>query len=84
MKAKLLKKLTRQSRSQVNINSITRQDRCIVGMSYGYDEDCHRGLFNIGDTEESVMQKVSRIYIKNRIEWIRKRYKKYSIKNKKI
>ena len=63
MKCKLLKKLRRRGRSQITIHSITRTDGFISGMSYGFDGDEYRGLFDFGDTEEEVKNKASRIYI---------------------
>ena len=83
MKTALLKRLTRQSRNEVTIHSITKDgDGFAIGMSYGYDENCYKGLFELGDIEKGIMQKVRHIYIQRYFGWIRKKYKKYSIKNK--
>jgi hypothetical protein len=78
MKVKLLKKLRRIAKSEITILSITTTDGITTGMSYGYDLDCYKGLFSMGDTEGDVINKVFRIYLCNNIEFIRKKYKKYS------
>ena len=72
MKYKLLKKLRRRGRNQITIHSITRTDDCITGMSYGFDEDEYRGLFDFGDTEEEVKNKAARIYIEGYLKVKRK------------
>jgi len=53
MNAKLLKRLRLRGRNQITINSITRTNGTITGMSIGLNEDAYRGLFDFGDTEES-------------------------------
>ncbi len=82
MKVKLLKRLRRQVENEINIHSITKQGGITVGMSYGYDEDYYRGLFQIGDTEADVKEKAFRIFLSNNIKNIRQRYKKYSVRFK--
>ena len=72
MKSKLLKKLRRRGRNQITIHSITKTDGCITGMSYGFDEDEYRGLFDFGDTEEEVKNKAARIYIEGYLKDKRK------------
>ena len=82
MKVKLLKRLRRQVENKINVHSITKQGGIIVGMSYGYDEDYYRGLFELGDTEVDVKAKAFKIFLSNNIENIRQRYKKYSVRFK--
>ena len=84
MKVKLLKRLTAQSKDEIAIYSITKgDDGVIIGMRYGYDESCYRDVFEFGNTEEEVMQKVRHIYIQRNFDYIRSRYKKYTISNRK-
>lgn len=63
MKTKLLRKLRSRGRSQINITSITEQGTRIIEMTYGYNDSKYKGLFDFGDTEESVLKKAERIYI---------------------
>jgi len=63
MKVKLLKRLRRNGRNQIEIYSITKEEGITVGMCYGYNSDSYQGLFSIGDTEEEVKLKASKIYI---------------------
>lgn len=74
MKVKLLKKLRERGRNMVDIHSLTTSDGITIGMSYGYDYDEYRGLFQMGDTEKSVKEKAARVYIKTNIDDIRKQY----------
>lgn len=74
MKTKLLKKLRNIGREMVNIHSITKENGVITGMSYGFDYDEYRGLFELGDTEEDVKEKSARVYIKTNINEISKKY----------
>ena len=87
MKVKLLKKLRDIGRSQVNIYSVTRtttwRGECITGMSYGYNNDAYKGLFDFGDTEDKVRDKAMKIYFRENMEYIRNKYRKYSRKYKK-
>lgn len=82
MKVKLLKRLRRQVENEINIHSIIKQGGITVGMSYGYDEDYYRGLFELGGTEADVKSKAFKIFLSNNIENIRQRYKKYSVRFK--
>ena len=76
MKTKLLKKLRNIGREMVNIHSITKENGVTTGMSYGFDYDEYRGLFELGDTEEDVKEKSARVYIKTNINEIRRKTKK--------
>ena len=86
MKAKLLKKIRNKGRNIINILSVTTQTtwrgETVTGMSYSYPSDEYKGLFTFDDTKEEVIQRAMNIYIKKEIEYIRKRYKKYSRKYK--
>ena len=44
MKVKLLKKLRKRGRNQINIHSVTKSDGIVVGMSIGYDDDIDQAL----------------------------------------
>lgn len=82
MKTKLLKKLRARGYYKIDVYSITKTFGSITGMRYGHNGD-YGGLFEYGDTEEDVRKKASRRYLELNIDWIRKRYKKYSRKYKK-
>jgi hypothetical protein len=72
MKAKLLKKLRRRGRSQITIHSVTTSCGTPIGISYGYNDDMYSGLFDFGDTEEIVLKKAEKIYIK---DWLKQNHK---------
>lgn len=74
MKAKLLIKLRNIGREMINITSVTKENGVTIGMSYGYDYNEYKGLFELGDTEEDVKEKSARIYIKTNINEICKKY----------
>lgn len=82
MKVKLLKMLRRIGRGMITIESVTTTNGTVTGMKIGYDEDEYKGLFSLGDTEAYVKEKAAKIYLKTNIEYIRRRYIKYSRKNK--
>jgi hypothetical protein len=71
MKVKLLKKLRRRGRNQINIRSVTTETRGltdkprVTGMSIGYNDDNYSGLWSSGLTEEDVLKKAERIYIEH-------------------
>lgn len=65
MKVKLLKKLRKRGRKEITINSVTKTDNVVTGMSIGFDEDEYSGLFSFGDTEEDVLKKAEKIYLTN-------------------
>jgi len=65
MRIRLLKKLRRRGRSQINIHSITTSSGMVMGMSYGYNDDKYSNLFNYGDTKEDVLKKAEKIYIED-------------------
>lgn len=67
MKVKLLRKLRKEGRNQIHVYSVTRSRNILTGMSYGFNEDKYRGLFNLGDTEEEVLEKATKIYINDYI-----------------
>jgi len=74
MKAKLLIKLRNIGREMINVTSITKENGVTTVMSYGYDYNEYKGLFELGDTEEDVKEKSARIYIKTNINEICKKY----------
>lgn len=80
MKVKLLKKLRREANSQVTVYSITKTNGEITGMRYGMSDNIYSGLFSWGDTEETFIKKVSKIFFEKNIIYIREKYKKYSRK----
>ena len=82
MKVKLLKKLRREGRGKVHILTTTTRMGNIVGMRYSFNEDEYSGLFSWGDTPEDVENKAAGVYMKTNIERIRKKYRKYSRRNK--
>lgn len=49
-------------------------------MSYGYNDDAYKGLFNFGDSEQVVRDKAMNIYFRENMEYIRNKYRKYSRK----
>lgn len=82
MKVKLLKKLRRIGRDEVDILSITKTNGIVIGMRYSYNSNEYSGIFSYGDTSQQVIEKACRIYLKTNIDWIRKKYAKYSRKNR--
>lgn len=84
MKTKLLKKIRTIGRDQVHVYSVTKLDGHNVGMIIGFSEDCYQGLFSFGETIEQVLEKACKIYLKNNIDSIRRKYKKYSIRFKRM
>lgn len=78
MKATLLKKLRARGRRKITILSISTQGDLVVGMTIGYDDDAYSGIWSFGNSENDVLQKAGNIYLKENIDYIRKRYKKYS------
>jgi hypothetical protein len=73
MKVKLLKRLRKKGRSQINIYSITKSDDYIIGMKIGYDSDSYKQLFELGDDKEDVLKKAEKIYI---TEYLKKHERK--------
>ena len=86
MKIKLLKKLRDKGRNCISIISVTTEEtrygKIITGMSIAHDGANYRNLFEFGDTVEIVKEKACKIWMCYHIEWVRKKYKKYSRKNK--
>ena len=68
MKTKLLRKLRRRASGEITILSTTRESGMIIGMSYSYDNNEYRNLFELGDTPEEVKRKATHIYIAKYIE----------------
>ena len=68
MKVKLLKRLRRQGRNQVNIYSVTTTDSIVTAMTIGFSDREYKGLFNFGDTAEEVLKKAETVYIKKYIK----------------
>ena len=80
MKVKLLKKLRQIGRNQVTINSVTTTNGIVTGMRYSYNFNKYSGLFNYGNTEKEVKEKACKIYLETNIDYLRKKYAKYSVK----
>jgi hypothetical protein len=78
MKTKLLRKLRSRGRNAISIYSVTRTNGVVTGMSIGFNDNWCSGLFSYGDTEQDVKEKAARKYIQCHIEWIRKKYYKYT------
>lgn len=76
MKTKLLKKLRRKGRDQIHILSTTKSEGFMIGMSISYSDDAYSGMFEYGDSEEEVLERAARLYLKLNIEQIRKKYLK--------
>lgn len=77
MKTKLLKKLRRKGRNEINIYKTITTNGVITGMGVSYNDDDYSSLFSYGDTKEEVYRKAERIYIENYL----KRKKKCEEKN---
>lgn len=75
MKVKLLKKLRRIGRDQITIYSVTKTNGVVTGMKIGYNDSIYSKLFDLGDTKEEVLKQAERIYIKSRMESLRKKYR---------
>ena len=85
MKVKLLKKLRKEGRDEIVIYSTIESSNHIVGMSMGYNnhsDNRYDNLFKFGDTPQIVKEKAMNIYMSKNINLFRKKYKKYSRKNK--
>ena len=80
MKVKLLKRLRRIGKDQIQILSVTTTGGITTGMSYSHPGEGYRGLFSFGDTKEEVIERACKIYMNLNISDIRKKYKKYSRK----
>ena len=78
MKAKLLKKLREEGRSQVDVYSITRTNGYITGMGYSHPGEGYRDLWNLGNSEEVVKNKACDVWLSLNVEKIRKRYYKFT------
>ena len=81
MKVKLLKRLRRIGRDQIQILSVTTTGGCTTGMSYSHPGEGYRELFSFGDTKEEVIERACKIYMNLNMSDIRKKYKKYSRKS---
>ncbi|MEO9145091.1 MAG: hypothetical protein ABI237_05990 [Ginsengibacter sp.] len=75
MKVKLLRRIKRCGANQINIRSITKEGGDIVGMSYGFTDDCYHGLFDFGDTKNDVIRKAQHIYWEQVKDYYRKKLK---------
>lgn len=86
MKTKLLRKLRCEGRNAITILSMkTTYDgfsSVVTGMSYSFNEDEYRGLFELGDTEHDVKEKACKIWFDLNLDRIRCEYKKYTRKAK--
>lgn len=82
MKTKLLRKLRNEGRSKINILSLTTSCGMITGMTIGYDEPEYRGLFSLGDSKDTVLNKAAKIYMTLNMDKFRKKYSKYSRANR--
>lgn len=68
MKTRLLRKLRRKGRNQIQILSVTTESNRTIGMSIAYDDDKYSNLFNYDNTEEEVLKKAERIFIADYIK----------------
>jgi hypothetical protein len=82
MKVKLLKKLRQIARERVTIYSVTTEEswrgKYVTGMSIGYNLPQYAHIFSFGMTEDDVKKKAEKIFFETEMEWVRKRYKKYT------
>ena len=84
MKTKLLRRLRRIGRSQIDIIGVTTTNGTVTGMRIVLNSEEYRGLFDFGNERIDVYRKAERIYITININYIRKRYKKYSVNYKNL
>ena len=82
MKTRLLIKLRERGRNAINIYSVTKSYDTITGMTIGYDYNEYSGIFQYGMTEQEVRDRACKIWFKLNINYIRKRYEKYTRKYK--
>lgn len=84
MKTKLLKKLRYIGRNRVTIISVTRttnqRGEFVTGMSISYSFPQYAGIWDFGMKEEDVYNEAIRIFFQTEMEWVRKKYKKYTRK----
>lgn len=82
MKTRLLRKLRNRGRNAITIYSISTtfmwEGEVITGMSYSYTGKEYADLFRMGDTPDAVREKACKIWLAKNIDWIRRRYKKYT------
>ena len=72
MKAKLLKRLRKRGRKQIEIISVTKENGFNVGMSIAYSDSKYKGLFTFGETEEQVIKRAEHIYIADYLQALKK------------
>lgn len=63
MKVKLLKKLRKKGRNQIEILSYTTENGIMSGMSIAYSDKAYSDIFNFGMSREDVLKEAERIYI---------------------
>ena len=80
MKTKLLKKLRKIGRNQIDIWAISTTNELTTGMNYAHPGENYRNLFCIGDTESDVKNKAYKIWLTMNIEQIRRKYRRYTRK----
>ena len=68
MKVKLLKKLRRRGRDKITVISITRTNGSITGITYSYSDDDYKGFLKTCWSEEELLKKSERVYIKKYLE----------------
>ena len=81
MKAKLLKKLRKKGRNQIDILSVTTTrmwgHEITTGIKYSYQSDEYANLFHIGLTEDEVKNMACKIFLNNNMDYFRQKYRKY-------
>ena len=68
MKTKLLRRLRREGRCQINIYSVRKDmDGTVVGIRYGYNSDEYAHLWHFAMTSDELKSEAMKIYILRRI-----------------
>lgn len=64
MKTKLLRRLRREGRCQINIYSVRKDmDGTVVGMSYGYSSDEYAHLWHFAMSPDDLKEEAERVKI---------------------
>lgn len=76
MKTKLLRRLRREGRCQINIYSVRKDmDGTVIGVSYGYSSDEYANLWHFAMTPDDLKEEAARIYMNRRVAELKQKRK---------
>ena len=68
MRVKLLRRLRREGRCQINIYSVRKDmDGTVVGVSYGCSSDEYANLWHFAMSPDDLKEEAARIYMNRRV-----------------